>query len=162
MKLVLMRHAKAEAPLYQKDFDRNLAPKGRKQVDSILHQFCTYFGEVFYFTVLCSEAHRTAETLSILSKGISIRGQKISKNAYLANSTQLLQLINDYDVESKEKQALLVIGHNNGISDLIYDLTGQSLILKTSEAVLIEFPFQSSAYISQQTGHLIKHFIPDC
>jgi len=161
MKLILMRHAKAEPPSNKKDFDRKLSRKGHKQAVSILQSYQSFFGEGFRFAVLCSAAQRTKETFEILSPEISIREQKILKDLYLADSKEILRHINTYKFRSKENEALLVIGHNNGISDLIFDLTGERILLRTSEAVLIQFPFDSSEYISVQTGDLMKHFTPD-
>jgi phosphohistidine phosphatase len=73
---------------------------------------------------------------------------------YLASSGEMLQIINQLQCA----EDLLVIGHNEGISELASELSAAFILLKTCGLVSLEFPFESSAMVSKETGVLVGSF----
>jgi phosphohistidine phosphatase SixA len=51
-----------------------------------------------------------------------------------------------------------VVGHNEGLSELAMNLAHPPHLLKTCGFMSLEFPFESSAYISQDTGSILGVF----
>lgn len=153
MKLFLLRHGKAsEGVQNQKDFDRPLAPKGHKQCKKI-GKFLKSEGINY---AIVSSAKRTMETFDIVNTYLNIEEIYESKDLYLAQDVKINEVINAH-VTHKD---ILVVGHNFGISELVYYYTGVDVVLATGELAIIEFDFQSTAHFSKQAGRLIEVISP--
>ncbi len=159
MKLILLRHAKAEQSLTKNDFDRNLSNKGKKQCVSIAKQFEQHLSK-FRLHVFCSSANRTRQTCDRTLTNLALTSKTYHKSLYLTGWNELLQFITAYDHTFQDDQCLVLVGHNFGISDLLFQLTNEDITLKTGEAVIIDFPFDNSKLISRETGTLLKKFSP--
>lgn len=130
MVIILLRHAKAiqtagDIP----DFDRPLRPKGIKQCAALAEAI----PDVLKFTqgirprIWCSPALRTRQTLS---HGLPWTQNKPSDSTedltlfpewlYLADSSRFQRELLAYE----DTKPLIVIGHNNGLSDWAGELTG--------------------------------------
>ena len=149
MKLYLVRHANAlESPLG--DYERKLSEKGNVQcVD--LGSFIVSKKITSKKKVLCSSAKRTKETCFNIfntSEGVSFR-----KGLYLASSMELLDCI--CSIASDED--IVLIGHNNGLSELASYLTAKHIVMRTASCVEIRFPFDHSKFISKGTGEIHSH-----
>lgn len=153
MQLHLLRHAKTNqiSPI-GKDFDRKLLPRGFEQLQEFKEYYAAHPFQVG--SILCSSAERTRQTfdeIKALFPNIPITFQD---ELYLASFGEILQIIN----KSQSTADLLIIGHNEGISDLASELSGDILLLKTCGYVSLEFPFESSALISKETGVIVGSF----
>jgi hypothetical protein len=73
---------------------------------------------------------------------------------YLAEKEEILKLI----CAQNSPNELLVVGHNEGLSELAMNLAHPPHMLKTCGFMSLEFPFESSAYISQDTGSILGMF----
>ena len=145
----MARHAEAIAS-FSLDFERALSEKGKNQCVE-LKNFIALKEIGSNNKVFCSSAKRTKGTYSLIFN----RSEKVSfhKSLYLASLNDLLAFI--CSLESKED--IFLIGHNNGLSDLASYLTGKSVGMKTAACVEIEFPFETSKFISKKTGDIRSH-----
>ena len=155
MILHLLRHAKTE-PIYPgiSDKQRRLLSKGKKQCD-VLH---SYILEMNLTNTLCysSEAIRTIETATCIFRD-SLQFS-IKKQLYLATSKSMLSFINDLQTEKD----IFIVGHNDGISDLVCYLTlNLNITLRTAEYVQIQFDVDNSKFISNGLGFVVKSFRPE-
>ena len=153
MKLHLLRHAKTnQISPTGKDFDRELLPKAYEQCAELKRYLQDH--PIAPKHILCSSAVRTRQTwaaIEDLFPGVSI---VFVDNLYLASSYEMLKIIN----ELQSPEDILLIGHNEGISELASELSAAFILLKTCGLVSLEFPFESSAMVSKETGVLVGSF----
>ena len=136
MKLYLVRHAKTDPhSITGKDFDRKLLPRGKQQALDLSHFLNEH--KIQVEKVLCSSAIRTKETWGYLSDKWTAPIEFTSE-LYLCNHLKMLQLINN----SNCHENLMIIGHNEGISELATYLSGATIHMKTG--MLVELSFQVS------------------
>lgn len=155
MQLHLLRHGKAE-PSVQKsaDFERNLAPKGILQAQSIATQ--TWEIQQNDLSIHCSTSNRTRQTASsalILEKQSEIY---YSDALYLADLNELRAYLWNLST-SKD---VLLIGHNEGISDLASYFTGEFILLNTANWVSISFDIETWEEASRDLGKLTAFIRP--
>ena len=157
MKLHLLRHAKTnqKSPT-GKDFDRDLLPKGIKQTALM----AVYLEKNLDFSktdIYCSSSKRTSQTLDLLAKKLKIKAKEYSKELYLANHMELFS----YLIQQKSKKDVLLIGHNNGISDLATYFTDELVSLQTCGFISLEFQTDSWQEISGGTACIIAAYRPE-
>jgi len=74
--------------------------------------------------IWCSSAARAHQTAEIVAESCGYAGKiRIEPRIYLAESGIYLDLLSAL---SEQRERVLVIGHNPGISNLLFALTGQS------------------------------------
>ena len=153
MQLHLLRHAKTnQSSPTGKDFDRELLPRALEQITELKQ----YLAErpIAPKYILCSTAKRTRQTLAEL-QALWPNAQMLFKDElYLASKKEILSEI----CALHTPEEILVVGHNEGLSELAIYLSDQAIWLKTCGLVSLEFPFESSAYCSENTGKLIWAF----
>jgi phosphohistidine phosphatase len=153
MKLHLLRHAKTnQVSPTGKDFDRELLPRGYEQITEL--KLFLKDNPIAPKTILCSSAIRTRQTLAEM-KGLW-PGANIQylDNLYLAEKEEILKLI----CAQNSPHEILVVGHNEGLSELAMDLARPAHALHTCGFMSLAFPFETSAYISQDTGSILGVF----
>ena len=153
MKLHLLRHAKTNhlSPTGL-DFDRELLPEGYAQIRE-LQEFLKE-SPITPKVILCSSAMRTRQTLAEFQGLWPSASIRFIDELYLAEKEEILKLI----CAQNSSEEILVVGHNEGLSDLVMNLAHPPHALKTCGFISIEFPFESSAYISQDTGRILAMF----
>jgi phosphohistidine phosphatase len=148
-----LRHAKTnqKSPT-GRDFDRELLTRGLEQ----LEEFRAFIGskQMDIPHIICSSAVRARQTLSHILSLFPTSSITYQDALYLASAHEILRLINDKDTSHD----VLVIGHNEGLSDLISYLTDQELHMKTCAYIRLSFPFDRSSYISKGTGEIKETF----
>lgn len=155
MRLHLVRHAKTDPSSDTgRDFDRKLLPKGIIQSNSLAHHLI--YQKIEPEIVYCSDATRTKETASILAQAVPLKKITYNSELYLADRETLLQLIWGL----KHGKELMIIGHNDGLSDLATYLTDELVHMKTCGYLCIEFPFELWRETSRGTGKIIDSFRP--
>jgi phosphohistidine phosphatase SixA len=97
---------------------------------------------------------RTRQTLAEFQGLWSEASIQFIDELYLAEKEEILKLI----CAQNSSEEILVVGHNEGLSDLVMNLARPPHALKTCGFISIEFPFESSAYISQDTGRILAMF----
>ena len=121
-RLYLLRHAKAKpAEGGGSDFDRGLAPRGRRNCPVM----AAHMRAKGYLPglILCSSARRTRETLDLLQAGLGSDAEIIfDRQLYLAGSLELLRLIQQ---QNDGLAAIAVVGHNPGLHQFAVGLAGK-------------------------------------
>lgn len=153
MKLHLLRHAKTNPHSPSgKDYDRELLPRGYEQITELK----TFFKEnpIAPKTILCSSAKRTRQTLAEIAGLWPEAKIEFCDALYLAEKEEILRLI----CAQNTPHELLVVGHNDGLSELATNLAQPAHTLKTGGFISLEFPFETSSYISRDTGSILSVF----
>lgn len=156
MKLHLLRHAKTQ-PIQpnQKDFDRKLLPKGQEQA----RLMGEYLNEKLSrkITVFCSSSARTRQTAKNVQQTFDFRDIRFDEKLYLADLNTLLDFIWSLD----HNNDVLLIGHNDGISELASYFTDSYVGLQTAGYVCVEFEANSWQETSKGLGRLVEAYRPD-
>lgn len=141
--LGLLRHAKSDwGDARARDFDRPLNARGRlgaplmgKHID----EYCAQRG-LRWDRILASPAVRAAETIELGAQGAGY-GHALPVNwdrrIYLASSASLLDVLRDQD---DAVESVLLVGHNPGLEDLIFDLVPDDGSSPLRDVVEQKFP----------------------
>jgi phosphohistidine phosphatase len=154
-KLLLVRHSKAEKDTSVKDIQRPLKYIGiqdaafmadRLKENSLIPQ-----------VIITSPALRTKTTAEIFTDHLSLPDPDINKKIYEAGQQTLLHVINQLP---DKYNFVALVGHNPGISQILYYLTGEVKDVRTSTVALIEFETDDWASVSGDTGKLVYYSSP--
>lgn len=118
-KLTLLRHAKSswDDPV-DRDFDRPLNEKG-KRAAAVMGRFIQRNGLTFD-QILASPAVRVIETLENVEEASGLAMEPTwDRKIYLASSATLLDVLRGANADAGH---VLMVGHNPGLEDLIFDL----------------------------------------
>jgi len=136
--LYLLRHAKSswDDPALD-DFERPLNKRGLKTAP-VMGQLMRE-RNIDPDLVLCSPAMRTKETAKLAFKAAHLKPEvQYEENIYEAGLKDLLAVIRTVD---NSVSTLMIVGHNPGMEELLYGLTG----------TVEEFPTAALAKISVKT-----------
>lgn len=117
--LALFRHAKSDwTDARARDFDRPLNARGKRGAAAMgqhIRQGCWRFDRI-----IASPAVRVTETVEVASRAWG-RSFPVEwdRRIYLASSATLIDLLREIE---GDPASLLMIGHNPGLEDLIFDL----------------------------------------
>jgi phosphohistidine phosphatase len=154
--LHILRHANTHSSsVTGKDFDRELSSKGLKQSE-VLASFLkmnNFQPEVIF----CSSAKRTRQTLKEVQKKFNFDNKiEFKDELYLASMAEMFDFVSNL---SSENDAL-IIGHNNGISDLITYLTDDFIDVPTCTFVTLSFDVDNWNEISKGLAKMDVYFSP--
>jgi phosphohistidine phosphatase len=153
--LVLLRHAKTNQESNTgMDIDRELLPKGIKQTTTLRDYIQT--NEFKFEEIHVSNAKRTIQTAEKVLPKNYFSSCIISSSLYLSNRIELLCYLSE--IRSKH---VLIIGHNDGLSDLCSYLIDDYYHLKTGHLVEIKFEIDSFKFLSLGLGYLHRSFRPE-
>ena len=143
-RLGLFRHAKSDwGDPRARDFDRPLNERGRAGA-AIMGRHIRDHG-VPWNRVISSPALRCAETIELACHAA---GQPVKVNwdrrIYLASSVTLADLLRD---QEGDPAAILMVGHNPGLEDLIFDLVPDDGTTPLRDAVEEKFPTAAFAVL---------------
>lgn len=135
--LGLFRHAKSDwQDPRARDFDRPLNDRGRKGAE-VMGRHIRDFG-VRWDRIVSSPAIRCAETMEIAAEA---SGRPIAINwdrrIYLASSATLADLLREIE---GDPASVLMVGHNPGLEDLIFDLVPDDGSSPLRDVVEAKFP----------------------
>src|SRR5690554_371878 len=137
MRLYLLRHGEAvHNSSTGNDFDRVLSEEGKNQVDRVKKRLINDASGI-EFNVFCSSSARTKETWDLIATSITVSNIEFREDLYLADQTFLLNFLWN---RPNQTQSVLLIGHNNGLSDLASYLLDELIVLPTSGLLIIDFP----------------------
>jgi phosphohistidine phosphatase len=138
--LVLLRHAKAETPTADPDFDRRLTTRGENDADAAGAWLADE--RIHPDLVFCSPAARTRQTWQGVSIALAQAGQggvtpevRYEKGLYSGGRTEMLDLLRTVP---DTVHTVLVVGHNPTVSEVSVLLVpdeqwdGQEVELKTA------------------------------
>lgn len=142
--LGLFRHAKSDwQDPRARDFDRPLNERGRKGA-ALMGRHVRDHG-VRWERMLSSPAIRCAETIEIACQAA---GQPVAVNwdrrIYLASSVTLADLLRE---QGGDPASILMVGHNPGLEDLIFDLVPDDGSSPLRDVVEEKFPTASFAVL---------------
>lgn len=149
--LLIMRHAKSGwKDAATSDFERPLNKRGNREA--------TRIGEwlreqnLIPHLIFASAAVRAESTAVRVAGALNSDAEiRFFKSLYLAPSNVYLNLLSELAYEENDHaqsggsqfDCILIIGHNPGLSHLIYDLTGEHRDMPTAALAVIELPINS-------------------
>jgi phosphohistidine phosphatase len=149
--LLLLRHAKAEnAAPGSSDINRTLNERGKKEAQAI----GTFIRKqnLTFEMVLCSSAVRARETAELVLSAAEVTANvRYDQRIYEASPRQLLEVI--WEVE-QDKNAVLLVGHNPGMEELLSALTGSGEPMATGTLAKIDFNFDEWSRVTEDRGSL--------
>ena len=148
--LGLFRHAKSDwHDPRARDFDRPLNPRGEKGAGLVGRHIFDH--DVKWDKVIASPAVRVAETIELAAKAT---GCPIAVNwdrrIYLASSATLLDLLRE---QKDDPGSVLMVGHNPGLEDVIFDLVPDDGTSPLRDVVELKFPTASFAVLELDIEH---------
>jgi len=156
--LGLFRHAKSDwGDPRARDFDRPLNARGRKGaalMGAHISEYCRG-RKLRWDRMIASPAARSAETIEI-GAGATPEGNRVSyavnwdRRIYLASSATLIDLLRG---EDDSVNAALMVGHNPGLEDLIFDLVPDDGSSPLRDDVEIKFPTATFALLEIDIDH---------
>ncbi|MDN3579862.1 SixA phosphatase family protein [Mucilaginibacter flavus] len=148
-KLLLIRHAKATHESDYADFDRPLKDSGKE--DAKMMAEVIKGQSIIPQVIITSPALRTQATANIFAQQLELATPGTDKRIYEASEITWVKVINElpaaYDF-------IAVVGHNPGISQILYYLTGQIRDMPTCAVALITFDNDDWQSITEEDGHL--------
>ncbi len=142
--LGLFRHAKSGwADPRARDFDRPLSERGERGA-ALMGKHILDTGLKFD-RVVASPAVRVTETIERASKAYGRTFPvEWDRRIYLASSATLIDLLRDIE---GDPAAVLMVGHNPGLEDVIFDLVPDDGSSPLREEVEIKFPTATFAIL---------------
>ena len=144
--LFILRHAKSDwSDVDLDDIKRPLKPRGTRDARLIgdwLHHYCLE-NDVDSMHALVSPAVRAATTYDVVARSLTgiARGHTRTEDMYMADSAEMLEMIRACN---HAEDALMLVGHNPGMHDLVEELTSLSLDrFPTCAVACIEFDVRS-------------------
>ena len=154
LRLHLLRHAE---PLvfgsFSSDKERTLSDHGKTQCKMLKEKLSLDWSNL---TVWCSTAQRTKETIDNIIDLSYIDDVEFKEELYHATLSKLIAMISSYQ-NTKE---LMIIGHNNGITDFLNYLTGNSIVMQTGHYVCLEFPVDHWIDASLSVANVVQELVP--
>jgi phosphohistidine phosphatase len=149
--LFLLRHAKSSwDDLNLDDFDRPLNDRGKKAAPLM--------GKVIRERklkpdlILCSPSKRTKQTIKLVSEAAEFKTKvAFEERIYEASSAQLLEVLKE---QGGKSDAILLVGHNPGMADLLTTLTGALEPFPTAALAAIDLDIEKWKAITGSAGKL--------
>ncbi len=142
--LALFRHAKSDwSDARARDFDRPLNARGHRGAKA-MGAYIRETGRTFD-RMIASPAVRAAETVEEASKawGCTFKVEW-DRRIYLASSATLIDLLKEIE---GDPSSILMIGHNPGLEDLIFDLVPDDGSSPLRDLVEEKFPTATFAVL---------------
>jgi len=154
-KLLLIRHAKATQETGFKDFERPLVDRGLNDA-ALMAARLKERGDAPQM-LISSPALRTLATANVFSEHLDLPQAQTNANIYEASQQALIQIVcglpNEFD-------NIGMVGHNPGISQLLYYLTDEPYDVPTCAVMLINFEVESWEEITYKSGRLVYYDYP--
>jgi phosphohistidine phosphatase len=154
-KLLLIRHAKATHESGYADFERPLTDKGFKQCELMASRLIAE--GIKPDAIVASPALRTLATAGAFMQIMGLSTAISNKDIYDASESALLKVI--YELPD-DIDFIALVGHNPGISQVLYYLSGAIKDVPPCSVALIEFDLDTWAEIYEQTGKLTFYSTP--
>ncbi|GAA4340420.1 phosphohistidine phosphatase SixA [Mucilaginibacter gynuensis] len=151
-KLLLIRHAKATHESGFEDYERPLTHSGVRDAAVMAARIDSL--SLVPQVIVSSPALRTLSTANIFSEHLSRPEPITDKAIYDASEKTLLKVINQLP---DQYEFVALVGHNPGISQILYYLSGEPREMDTCGIALLVFQDDSWATITENVGKLV-HF----
>ncbi len=166
LRLMLLRHAKAEGDCREGDHARRLSSRGVSEAGQLGGALAQH--DLLPDLVLASDSMRTSMTMTgLLGQWPGKVGVRLMPSLYNASAGMLLGAIHQ---QSPDVKCLMLIGHNPGIAELALRLSGSGdryalsrMRQKFPPCALAVLDFASSNWgeIGPETGRLDRYLTPD-
>jgi phosphohistidine phosphatase len=155
-KIMIVRHAKSDwGDAQLADFDRPLNHRGFISAPQMAEKLLKK--KLIPQYMVSSPALRAKTTANIFADKLGLKEPAYDRAIYEAHYADLLKVINNlpdtYDF-------VALFGHNPGMSDLIYGLTGDVADMPTCAVAVISFNTDEWATISGDTGRIEYYDYP--
>lgn len=155
-KIVLIRHAEAEPETENiPDFERKLTVVGKQNAAKMAAYLLNQ--ATLPEAVICSPAIRALTTAQIFTVTLGLEEAKTNLNIYEADTDTLLKIINRSD---NQNQIIALVGHNPGVSNLLYELTGKITTMPTCAWAAIALHANNWAEVDRNCGKIIQYQYP--
>ena len=154
-KLLLIRHAKAANENGVSDFERPLKKSG--VTDATVMAQRVHGHHIIPQHIIASPALRTLTTANIFAEHLGTYTVETNEKIYNAGETELLKLLSNL---SDEHDFIALVGHNPGISQLIYYYTGKLKDAATGAVAFINFEIDKWEEASMNNGYLLYYDEP--
>jgi phosphohistidine phosphatase len=132
-RLIVLRHAKSDWSGGVTDHDRPLAGRGRREAALAGRWLRENAADIDL--VVCSSATRARQTWKLVAKQLdNIPPSRVDDRLYAASIRSLLAIIRKLPDSAR---AVLLIGHNPGLEELVADLGGVGWPMKTSSIAVL-------------------------
>lgn len=131
--LVLLRHAKSAYPDGVQDHDRPLNARGLREAPlagELIAERVQHFDQAFVSTGL-----RAHQTWLAISPHLDVGSSAHLADLYLASCSELLDMVQRV---ASTVDALLLVGHNEGLEELASLLSGVPVTMKTSTFAILQ------------------------
>jgi phosphohistidine phosphatase len=155
--LLLLRHAKSswDEPSLR-DFDRPLAPRGKRDAPRI-GKALSERGPLPDLAI-SSPAARTRATIKAVMASARLEAElQVEECVYGASSAELIKLIRRLP---GEKACVMIVGHNPGLEDLVARLTAETERMPTAALACVEFQIDRWKDIEDGEGKLVWLLTP--
>ncbi len=132
--LIVVRHAKAESShLHERDFDRPLTWQGAEDARAAGRALVARYPDVT--CIVSSPARRTRTTAEIIAAEYGLLEEAVQQDVriYEADLKALLRIVAELDVIDG---TVILVGHNPGVLELCYTLTGGRITSMSTSAVV--------------------------
>lgn len=147
-KLLLIRHAKTGSH-DMADFKRPLTDRGIRDAEFMARQLQN--AGLLPEYILTSAALRTQTTAGIIAEKLNIPHKTSDKAIYEASTHTLLKIINHLPAGYN---FIALVGHNPGISQILYELSGEIRDMPPAGIALIDFDIDEWELVHTDTGKL--------
>jgi phosphohistidine phosphatase len=132
-RLVIVRHAKSAWPDDVPDAQRPLNPRGCRDAPAVGRWLRDRVGQLD--AVVCSPATRTRQTWALIAAELDgPPTPDFDDRVYAATVETLLAVVREI---ADDAESVLLVGHNPGVADLVFTLTGEHLEMKTSAVSVV-------------------------
>jgi phosphohistidine phosphatase len=154
-RLLLIRHAKAIHESGYTDFERPLKQSGLQDAATMAARLHEY--SIIPQLLISSPALRTIATANVFSEHLSLPQVNTDKEIYEADTGTLVNIIKSlpaaYDF-------IGLVGHNPGISQLLFYLTGEIRDMETCTTVLIDFWVEDWEAVTNDSASIAYYSYP--
>ncbi len=155
-KLMLVRHAKSDWDnILLSDFDRTLNPRGVQSAPEMAKRLLKK--DIIPQYILSSPAVRAKTTAKIFAETLKLAEPAYNQSIYEASYSTLRTIINGLP---DAYNFVALFGHNPGLSQLLYNLTGEVYDMPTCSVAIISFEFDSWEMVTKDTGTLAYYDYP--
>jgi len=153
--LLLIRHAKATHESGYIDFERPLKHSGLQDAATVAMRLQEY--SVIPQILMASPALRTLTTANVFAEHLSLPKPETDKRIYDADLDTLIDVVNELP---DSYNFIGLVGHNPGISQLLYHLTSEVRDMETCAAVLIAFETNKWSAVGKFSGSVAYYTFP--
>jgi len=147
--LGLFRHAKSDwHDAKARDFDRGLNARGRRGAELMGRHIVAH--GIAWQRILASPAVRVTETIELASRAVDHAiPLQWDRRIYLASSPTLMDVLREVP---DDVSTVMMVGHNPGLEDLIFDLVPDDGTCPKRAIVEAKFPTAAFAVLECDIG----------